>query len=430
MSAEDQDYTRLTIKQLVCICREKSIRGYSGKTKDEVIRLLGGKAPPHEAPDGHPKAEGEACVYTARTYVEQPMLTCIGNKRKIVHYIRNVVDQIAAREGKTKLTIVDGFAGSCVVSRELAAVSSEIYVNDMELYSFLMAKCFLQTPTFEQQSRIERHIDKMNDIAARPEMHAEGIISRLYAPKVTVSIKEGERCFYTRENALIIDTLRQYIADVVEPDVSPYCLVPLLCKASVHTNTCGIFKGFFKKDGIGHFGGRGENSLSRIMGAIRLEVPIWNTNRPPVAFCFNKDVNELVQELPDNIDVIYLDPPYNCHAYGSNYFLLNVIAENREPVAISAVSGIPTGWNRSNYNYRETAISSMGQLIRCSLQKSKYVLISYNNEGLIKKSDWMVLFNGLQYCVFEIPYDAFKGSRNLADRSMKVIELMFLIWRG
>ena len=55
----------------------------------------------------------------------------------------------------------------------------------------------------------------MNNIAENGPF-IEGIICKLYAPKNTKDIKEGERCFYTRENALIIDTLRKYIKDNIE----------------------------------------------------------------------------------------------------------------------------------------------------------------------------------------------------------------------
>ena len=44
--------------------------------------------------------------------------------------------------------------------------------------------------------------------------------------KLVKNIKEGERCFYTRENALIIDTLRKYIEDHVEGDIFHYCITP------------------------------------------------------------------------------------------------------------------------------------------------------------------------------------------------------------
>ena len=359
-------------------------------------------------------------------YVYQTMLTCIGNKRKLVKNIRTVVEEIAVLVNKDKLNIVDGFAGSSVVSRELSYISDNIYTNDLEYYSYLMSYCYLVHPTLEQKERIIVHIQSMNYIAENGPF-IEGIISRLYAPKDTKKVQEGERCFYTRENALIIDTLRKYIQDNVELDIVNYCLVPLLNRASIHTNTAGVFKGFYKNDNnLGCFGGKGEFALSRIMKSIKLDIPIWN-NAPYKAHISNKDINTLIAELPDDIDVIYLDPPYNSHPYGSNYFMLNVIAKNEEPVDISKVSGIPSTWNKSKYNSHLPAVSSMKHLITVGLQKSKYLLISYNNEGIITDEDWKLLLAPYTVKKYEINYDTFKGCRNLKKRNNKVIEIMYLV---
>jgi adenine-specific DNA-methyltransferase len=288
-----------------------------------------------------------------------------------------------------------------------------------------MAQCYLVQPSPEQQERIAAHISHMNTIAEVGPYH-EGIVSTLYAPKETNNIQEGERCFYTRENALIIDTLRKYISDVVEIDIEPYCLVPLLNKASIHTNTAGVFKGFYKNGNKGCFGGAGEFALSRIMKPIRLEIPIWN-NAPYTCHTNNKDINILVNELPNNIDLIYLDPPYNQHPYGSNYFMLNIIATNEEPKTISKVSGIPTSWNKSSYNSRASATSSMKELIKKGLEKSTYILLSYNNEGIIPLDEWKTIFENYSVKKYEIKYDTFKGCRNLKERDNKVVEIMYLI---
>lgn len=358
-------------------------------------------------------------------FVFQTMLTCIGNKRKLVANIRAIMDDIRGLLSKERLNIVDGFAGSSVVSRELSYIADELYTNDLELYSYLMAQCYLVVPSIGQKERILRHLASMNEIAEKGP-YREGIICKLYAPKDTKDIKEGERCFYTRENALIIDTLRQYIGEHVEEDIVHYCLVPLLNKASIHTNTAGVFKGFYKKDNIGCFGGRAECALSRIMKPIRLDTPVWNDS-PYRAFPSNKDINVLVEELPSNIDVMYLDPPYNQHPYGSNYFMLNVIATYEEPAELSAVSGIPTNWNKSSYNKHKSAVDSMKHLLSSGLSKSKYLVISYNNEGIITEDDWKTLFEPYTVKKYEITYDTYKGSRNLKDRSDKVIEIMYLV---
>ena len=360
-----------------------------------------------------------------KKYVYQTMLTCIGNKRKLLCYISYIFNIIKSRLNKEKLTVVDGFSGSSVVSRELTYHSDILYSNDLEQYSYLMTYCYLVKPTEEQHIRIKNHIIHMNTIAENGP-YKEGILCKLYSPKNSKDIKEGERCFYTRENALIIDTLRDYIETHIESDIKKWCLVPLLNKASIHTNTAGVFKGFYKKDNIGHFGGKGEFALSRITKPIRLDIPIWNTN-DYTAIASQKDIHDLIDELPETIDIMYLDPPYNQHPYGSNYFMLNVIASNKEPDNISKVSGIPKLWNKSVYNSRTSAIESMKELLEKGLSKSKYLLLSYNNEGIIKKEDWKVLFEPYRVEKYEIVYNTYKGSRNLKNRNAKVIEIMYLV---
>lgn len=357
----------------------------------------------------------------------QTMLTCIGNKRKLVNHIYGIIESIKASMGKEKLCIMDGFTGSGVVARAISPLCHTIITNDLENYAYLMSECFLKTPCDDNKVRITQHIEKMNRIASDGPYYTDGIIAKLYAPQNTENVQKGERCFYTRENALIIDTLRKYINDYVEPELQTYCLVPLLIKASIHTNTAGVFKGFYKDGELGCFGGSGRNALSRILKPIMLEVPVWSKEEYS-ALCYNTNINELLQNYRgEHIDVLYLDPPYNQHPYGSNYFMLNVIAENKEPAKISKVSGIPTNWNKSAYNSKATAIRDMTHLLRTGLEKSHYIVLSYNDEGIIAAEDWAKIFEPYEVEKREILYDTFKGSRNLKDRSNKVIEIMYII---
>jgi adenine-specific DNA-methyltransferase len=359
------------------------------------------------------------------TFVHQTMLTCLGNKRKLVKGIDEIVGEVVASLDKDSITIVDGFAGSTVVSRQLAYRADILYTNDLERYSYLMCQCYLQPPSKENQDLISVHIERMNLIAAEGP-YVPGIISELYAPLDTNHIQDGERCFYTRENALIIDTLRKYIEEEVEKEIQTYCLVPLLTRASIHANTAGVFKGFYKHNGIGKFGGKGEFALSRIMKPIRINKPIWSS-REIVVHCSQRDINNFIEEIPSNCDIIYLDPPYNQHPYGSNYFMLNIIASNERPKQISKVSGIPIDWNKSRYNKAKEAYDAMEHLITTGLTKATYILLSYNNEGIIPLSQWEILLEPYNVKKYEIPYDTYKGSRNLGNRSNKVIEIMYLL---
>ena len=69
----------------------------------------------------------------------------------------------------------------------------------------------------------------------------------------------------------------------------------------------------------------------------------------------------------------------------------------------------------------------MQELIIQSLKKSKYVLLSYNDEGIIKEDEWVSLFKDYKVKKYEIQYDTYKGSRNLKQRDNKVTEILYLI---
>ena len=204
-------------------------------------------------------------------------------------------------------------------------------------------------------------------------------------------------------------------------------MAPLICEASVHTNTSGVFKGFYKDTltGIGKFGGDGENALKRIKGKIEIPQPIFSPRNCDVEI-YQEDTNDLVKKI-GKIDIAYIDPPYNQHPYGSNYFMLNVIAENKLDVDnISQVSGIPKDWNRSDYNKKEKALTTFEDMV--SNLQTKYAIISYNSEGFISLEEMKDMLSKYgQVEVKEIVYNTFRGSRNLRNRPIYVDEYLFIL---
>ena len=112
--------------------------------------------------------------------------------------------------------------------------------------------------------------------------------------------------------------------------------------------------------------------------------------------------------------------------------MLNLIAENKEPDdnTLSRVSGIPNTWNRSNYNYKKSAIDDMTSLLEVGTKKSTFILLSYNNEGIIGDDDWTNILSPYTVEKIEIKYNAYRGSRNLAGRADKVMERLYLICKN
>lgn len=353
-------------------------------------------------------------------YLTEQIITYIGNKRKLLNEIAEEVENILFQLKIEKAKICDLFSGSGVVARKLKQYSSHLYVNDLEKYSCIINDCYLTN----KEDFNEDVYSELYDLIIHYEP-IEGIITENYSPKNTFDIKEGERVFYTHENAIKIDTIRNAI-DKIPESYKKFFIAPLLYEASVHTNTSGVFKGFYKskEKNIGKFGGDGENALDRIMGNIELKKPVFSNYSCQVTV-FNKDANVLAEEL-SGLDITYIDPPYNQHPYASNYFMLNTIVDNKLGNNISKVSGIPDDWNKSLYNKKNEISKVFENLIKNI--DSKYIIVSYNNEGFISLDEMQrILSKYGELKTREINYVAFRGSRNLKNRSKHTIEYIFVL---
>ena len=357
-------------------------------------------------------------------FLTTQIITYIGNKRILIGHIQKEIELIKEKLNKKKLVCADLFSGSGIVARMLKQHSSLLIANDLENYSRILNSCYLYN---RREFDVDRYFDMRNSIEKEFfETKTPGIICENYAPKDTNDIQTGERAFYTRENAERIDTYRKLI-DSVDEEYRNFFLAPLLTEASIHVNTSGVFKGFYKdkKTGIGCFGGTGKNALSRIMGQVELPIPVFSNYSSKVQL-FQKDTVELSAELK-KIDIAYLDPPYNQHPYGSNYFMLNLIADNRIPdVKLSKVSGIPCNWNRSKFNKKAYALKSMDTII--SNLDTRYTIVSYNSEGFIGFDEMKSMLKKYgKVKTVEIQYNTFRGSRNLKNRDIHVNEFLFVL---
>lgn len=380
-------------------------------------------------------------------YLQSQLITYIGNKRALLGFIGEGVKLVQSRLNKEKLNCLDVFAGSGIVGRYLKQYSNSITVNDLENYSGIINRCYLSNKNELNISELKQLFEKVNArisekmdlLEKQGKLKEAGFVSELYSPADEENILKSERCFYTPYNAAYLDVASQLIREMVPPEYQDYFIAPLLSEASIHANTAGIFKGFYKnsKTGAGQFGGNGKNALTRIKGKIQLSLPELSEYNCAYRV-FSSDANELVcsdqlynwDKLGEDrqFDLAYLDPPYNQHPYGSNYFMLNLIANYQKPDCenISRVSGIPRNWNRSAYNKKKKVAEVFLELVKNI--RAKYILVSFNSEGFIEKD---LMIELLSQCgkveVLESEYNAFRGSRNLNSREIHVKEYLFLL---
>ena len=365
----------------------------------------------------------EQRVYEKNEYLTQQLITYIGNKRALLGFIDNGVRKVQKKLNKNKLKTFDVFSGSGIVARYLKQFSELLIVNDLENYSKIINECYLSNEEDIDFNLLREYYREL--ISKSNKELVKGIISELYAPKNDKDIMPDERVFYTCRNAMFIDTIRQLI-DKIPINDQKYFLAPLLSEASIHANTSGVFKGFYKnkETGIGQFGGKNGDALFRITGDIKLPFPIFS-NFSCDTIIYNDDSNSILNKLPE-VDLAYLDPPYNQHPYGSNYFMLNLILDYKYPETASKISGIPEDWKRSAYNKNSHALSALTYLVENI--KSKYLLISFNSEGFITTEQMKEMLNKYgKFEILETKYNTFRGSRNLINREIHVKEYLYLL---
>ncbi len=359
-------------------------------------------------------------------FLSKQLITYIGNKRGLAKNLERAVSEVRSRLDGRKILALDLFSGSGFVARLLRKHSSLVVANDLEPYSEVVNVCYSTNYDAELVRNLSDVISGLNKRANAGETHS-GFIREMYSPIDDQEIQPGERAFYTNDNARRLDFFAQELSQL-DDRIRPLLLGPLLSRASMHANTSGVFKGFYKdkNTGIGKFGAAAGDALTRILQPISLEVPV-HSHFATESIVLRRDANAVLSDLPE-LDLVYIDPPYNQHPYGSNYFMLNLLVDYKRPREFSQVSGIPTDWNRSGYNVRKQSLALMRDLF--DRVPARFLLVSFNAEGYISTQ---ALKSSLEthgrVDEMVVPYNTFRGSRNLRDRAIHVNEHLFLLDR-
>ena len=320
-------------------------------------------------------------------YVFSQLIPYIGNKRKLLDLIHQAISETKIENG----TFVDLFSGSTVVSRFAKKLGFRVLSNDWEPYSEQIAKGTIvlnKIPEFEKLGGHENVFQILNDVEP-----LEDYVSRHLCPSDDNNLDhEKDRLFFMRKNGMKIDAMRELISNWVDNDMISdtefsYIMASFMYSVSYVSNTSGVFKGFHKG-----WGGSNGTAQYRICSDIKLRPAIIydnghdNISSREDAGLLVDNLSELLGDVPD---IVYLDPPYNQHPYGSNYHVLNSIVlwdkpKFPEKITRGTKSAIRLDWRserRSAYNSKIKAVEEFDNLIRKI--NCKYILTSYSTEGNI-----------------------------------------------
>ena len=293
-------------------------------------------------------------------YFKKQILTYMGNKRKYLSKIDEIITLIKKSLDQKNISIGEGFSGSGVVSRlfknrvmsDYSKPLESFYVNDISGYSKTLNECFLTSTENLSTDDIENlilHFKKMQKFLETSN-NPQPFVAKFWAPKNDEKIEPHERVYFTAENGKIIDQMLYYIHNYVEEEYRSLLLGPLLVQCSIHNNTNGQFSAYYKDEEKerGMYGGKKSIDLKRIKGKIKPIMPLLTHHKANIKVS-QLDVISWLDTIPE-VDLMYYDPPYNKHPYNIYYFLLDIINDYNVNIEIpDTYRGQPKNWTKSNY---------------------------------------------------------------------------------
>lgn len=283
----------------------------------------------------------------------------IGSKRKLLNHIMDVVLSL-----EDVNVVFDGFAGTTRVGQIAKSNGLKIISNDLSHYSYVFGKCYLESSSrdIKEAERLINHFNSLSNTE-------EGFITNNYSGGAVSKGKENPIMYWQRKNTLKADFIRRQIEHFSDGGVYYILLTSLILALDRVDNTVGVQQAFLKN-----------KWCKRSYDDLILRLPLFP--KGPKGEVYKGNANDVVNNI--EVDLAYYDPPYTAHNYLSYYHIWDTIVLNDEP-EVSGIVNRRVGIKSSNYNRKAKALNSFEELI--SNTSSRYVLISYNNEGIIKYND-------------------------------------------
>lgn len=311
----------------------------------------------------------------------------IGGKSLLLEQIIDLIKN----NTKDVITIGDLFSGSGVVSQALKKAGYQVISNDMMYMSYCLVRGMTELnekPLFEGLG-IDV-FDYLNNLSI-PEDIEKCFIYKNYSPN-----NGCERMYFQNENAIKIDLIRQkiqkwYQEKSINESEYYYLLACLLSAVPYVANITGVYAAYLK-----HWDNRTYNKLN-------IE-PIEIISSDKQCKSFNMDANKLVKEQV--FDCVYIDTPYNQRQYAPNYHILETIAKYDEPI-LHGVTGM-RDYEKSDYCSKTKVEEAFREMF--SELKTRYAVVSYNNEGLLSTEQMLSIFGDFgKVTLYEYPYRRYKS---------------------
>tara|TARA_B100000767_G_C19719313_1_gene516497 strand:+ start:70 stop:1134 length:1065 start_codon:yes stop_codon:yes gene_type:complete len=341
----------------------------------------------------------------------------IGNKEKLLDAIFFELD---SRNIKGN-SFFDFFSGTSNVGKFFKKKGCKVYSSDLMFFSYVLQKAYIENnievcfdnllPSLEvtNTSSFSKPLDLVVSYLNNIEP-LEGFIYQNYAPTGSKSL-DMPRMYFSDENARKIDAIRTTIEnwkiENLLSDNEYYILIACLIETvPFYANISGVYAAFHKK---------WDPRAVKKLQLRSIELLLSNKEHK----CFNCDSSKLISQV--DVDILYLDPPYNHRQYAPNYHLLETIAKYDAP-KIMGVSGMREySEQKSKFCNKLLAIQELDKIAAGA--KYKYLVLSYNCEGVMTQEDIECVLNEYGNVeLIEFNYRRYKSNNNGLSKTKQYVK--------
>ena len=266
----------------------------------------------------------------------------IGCKTKLVDWIFGLIDE----HTHGIHSFCDIFAGTGVVAHRAMQRYERVVVNDFLYSNNVMYRAFFASGDWNEE-RVQTIINVFNSID--PNKIRENYFSKNFGGK-----------YFFHDTAKIAGYIRERLknmrGELTDKEYS-VLMASLIYSIDRHANTMGHFDAYHHKSPSAH-----QFQMRMIEAKSYNGVEIHQ-----------EDANKLARQI--DVDLTYLDPPYNSRQYSRFYHVYENLAQWKKP-KLYGTALKPKEENMSDY-CRSAALSAFTDLV--SHIRSRYLVVSYNN---------------------------------------------------
>ena len=283
------------------------------------------------------------------------MIKYIGSKRTLLPSLVGIL-----RAFPELRHVADVFAGTSRVGHACKRAGLRVTANDHNAYAHCLAQCYVEADREDVEAEAEALLRELSALPGRPGWFTETycVRSRFLQPH------NGER----------VDAIREEIERKGLPPVLRAVVLTSLMEAADRVDsTCGLQMAYVKQ-----WAPRSFNTLELRMPAVLPRVAAGPCR------ALRMDANAAVREL--DVDVAYLDPPYNQHSYLSNYHVWeSLVLWDAPEVYGVACKRVDCRDRKSEYNSKRRHVAAFADLV--AAVQAPLLVVSFNNEGYQARED-------------------------------------------